>query len=152
MSHDISENRTRTHIMSLTYRPKIEAVKAGTCRQTIRLKRSSVEKLPGDKLLMHTWAGLPYRSKWDWRLDARIKERILIWHDGSETWWVYDDRDFLKGRPIQPGYHTTDDDFLAELAKRDGIVPPTREGLESALKALNHLDSLKHTTWEVVRW
>ncbi|OPX65619.1 MAG: hypothetical protein A4E30_00290 [Methanomassiliicoccales archaeon PtaB.Bin215] len=148
----LCKDAPKTHILSLTYKPKIEAVKAGTIRQTIRLKRSDVEKRPGDRLLLHTWAGLPYRSKWDWRLNVRIKEIILLWHDGSETWWVYDDSDFLKGRAIQPAYHPTYDDFLAELAKRDGIVPPTRQGLESTLKALNNLDSLKYTHWGVIRW
>ena len=50
-----------THILSMTYGPKIAGVMDGSIRQTIRhTERIKV----GDKLILHTWTGKPYRSPW----------------------------------------------------------------------------------------
>lgn len=128
-----------THIMSLTYVPKIEAVKAGTIRQTIRLQRSLNVKRQGDGLILHTWAGKPYRSQWDWRIKTTIKEvTTLLYQDGK--WW-----DFQT-------YQLLDDADLRAIAARDGIEEPTRENLEATLKKLNGLESLEFTIWDVVSW
>jgi hypothetical protein len=142
--HDSGSFRTRTHILSLTYKPKIEAVKAGTIRQTIRLKRSDVEKRPGDKLLLHTWAGKPYRTPWDWRLETTITERIaLLYQFGL---WHYNENGHGQG------YETARYGYMDEIAKLDGIDPPTIYGLTDTLARLNGLTSLENTFWEVIRW
>lgn len=67
-----------THIMALTYKPKIEAVKSLECRQTIRLLNPVRPKKVGDNFILHTWAGKPYRSGWDWRLNGSFKEITLL--------------------------------------------------------------------------
>lgn len=130
-----------THILSLTYQPKIDAVKAGNIRQTIRLCRKAWLKDPGDRMLMHTWEGKPYRSKWGWRLDAPITE-VYILRFAAGRWIIFN----------EDAWHPLSDDEVAGLAVEDGIEPSTRQGLESTLKALNHLDTLEGTQWEVIRW
>jgi hypothetical protein len=69
-----------THIKALTYGPKISAVKEHKCRQTIRICKR--EPKPGDVLLLHTWAGTPYRSTWDWQERFTLKDtpHIKLFH------------------------------------------------------------------------
>ena len=141
-----------THVMSLTYAPKIEAVKSGQINQTIRLVRSLVDKKKGDKLILHTWESKPYRSKWGWRLETRIKESLLLRVDDQNEWWIFDNSDFLRGLPIQPHWRQLFLDELMELAKLDGIEPPTFGGLCHTLAKLNGLNSLCGTYWNVIRW
>ena len=131
-----------THIMALTYAPKIEAVKAGTCKQTIRLKRS-VEKKIGDKIILHTWAGKPYRSKWDWRLETRIiaVTRLRVFCGVWEEYIGIDD----QWQPIDEG-------CMCSLGANDGIEPSTLRNIELTLAKLNGLWSLEYTQWEVIRW
>jgi hypothetical protein len=141
-----------THIMSLTYAPKIDAVKSGQINQTIRLVRSLVDKKKGDKLILHTWEGKPYRSKWGWRLETRIKESLLLMVDDHNEWWIYDNLDFERGLPIQPHWRQLFLDELMDFAKLDGIDPPTFGGLCHTLAKLNGLSSLAATYWNVIRW
>jgi len=54
------------HCLSLTYEPKIPAVRNGSCTQTIR-PLGSVEKHVGDWVMFHGWSDKPYRSPWSWR-------------------------------------------------------------------------------------
>jgi hypothetical protein len=141
-----------THIMSLTYGPKIEAVKSGEINQTIRLIRSSVVKRPRDKLILHTWEGRPYHSKWGWRFDTKITKRMLILIREDNEWFYYDDSDMLLGRGIQPHYRHLDIDELQKIAVKDGIDPPTFDNLCVTLMKLNDLKSLAGTTWEIITW
>lgn len=80
----------------MTYAPKIEAVFAGSCRQTLRFSRNFKE---GEKRTIHEWSGLPYRSPWGRRLDVeitRVREvevdtKAIKVHYGwdAETWASY---------------------------------------------------------------
>jgi len=47
---------------------KIQAVKDGDCRQTIRPFKPDNPKEEGDLVHLHGWAGKPYRSKWEPRM------------------------------------------------------------------------------------
>ena len=55
------------HVKSFTYEPKIEGVRRGEIRQTIRPKGKRPVEV-GDRILFHGWTGRPYRSPWSWRL------------------------------------------------------------------------------------
>lgn len=147
MCPDSDSKASKTHILSLTYKPKIEAVMAGTCRQTIRRYNPARPKMPGDKLILHTWQGKPYRSPWGFRLETAIKDVVRLrledyFQDGTLQWVGELDPGMENFVPIYP-------EAFAEL---DGIVPATREGLESTLKALNGLDTIEGVEWEVIRW
>ena len=132
-----------THVLALTYAPKIEAVKAGTCRQTIRRFNPLKPKKVGDKLILHTWAGKPYRTPWDWRLETNLTFVGRI-HLIDGVW-------FMESVNIPDKWYPSED-MVVHLATRDGIDPPTREGLEATLKRLNDLASLEYTQWDVIRW
>jgi hypothetical protein len=135
-----------THIMALTYAPKIEAVKVGKCCQTIRRYNSDRPKRPGDKLIIHTWAGRPYRSKWDWRLETTISRILHLYFP-----------DIQNGiRPTasvqgESAWHISDE-MLTAIAIADGIEDPSAASLRATLKRLNGIDSLFGTEWEVIRW
>lgn len=140
-----------THIMSLTYAPKIEAVKSGQINQTIRLVRSDVDKKKGDKLILHTWEGKPYRSKWGWRFETRlnnvfrIKKINGIWYSSIEP------TNEILFNNIGP-WCSQLDGFIDHLGLLDGIEPATKEGVESTLMKLNGLSSLEGLEFEVIRW
>ena len=124
-----------THIMSFTYAPKIEGVRNGTIRQTIRKWRKNRTIRPGDYILFHGWEGRPYRSKWSWRKKVKVTEvyQLLFSEDG-----VYN----LKRR--------VDDGTLNKLARDDGIIPTTGEALKEVLKKLNGPEW--EDWYEVIRW
>ena len=99
-------------IKAFTYEPKIKAVRAGLCSQTLRVGRSIAI---GDEILFHGWSGKPYRSSWDWRLRVRVVEVVPIsfsWDafifEGEKLSWdnpvvnVIAERDYIKdcGLPL----------------------------------------------------
>ena len=97
-------------VKAFTYEPKIEAVKSGAIRQTIRVD-SKVEI--GDEILFHGWSGKPYRSKWSWRMRVKVNDSsfpVLIHSDGM-TLPMEGTRGVF--------YEWKDLDWLADL---DGIV------------------------------
>jgi hypothetical protein len=132
----------RTFTYGLTYKEKISTLESGECRQTIRLHNPNAnqQKRPGDRFVLHTWAGMPYRTKWDWRAEYAITDvpQIIVTKEGV---WQ------LPGSPVVP---STGEDCLhmrlltkAELdllAKLDGIVPPTGEELIAVLVNVNTKD------------
>lgn len=65
----------RKHVMAITYQPKIEAVRNGKCTQTIRMTDKFIV---GDSILLHGWAGRPYRSKWTWIKRVTVSEVINV--------------------------------------------------------------------------
>ena len=131
-----------THILSLTYAPKIPLVKSGECTQTIRLHNPDRPKKVGDKLILHTWAGKPYRTKWDWRLETGISETHLLDFKGCP---------FDRIRPYLDGEYITFEQG-SELAFLDGIAPATGWELIATLLTLNGLAVIDGTTWDVIRW
>lgn len=115
-----------THILSMTYAPKIKRVFSGEITQTIRRWwPGKPEKMVGDDLIIHTWEGKPYRSKWGKRLYAEITYLEII--------------DLLDASPEK----------LEELARLDGIDPPTAQELKNAIGGLNHGIVGKY---QVIRW
>lgn len=97
----------RTHIKAFTYKEKIPDVRRGICCQTIRpLGKIPVE--PWDKILFHGWEGVPYRSKWSWRLLVIVNDvhSTMLFQDGLAM-----DNKFF------PWYQ------LDNLARQDGIKP-----------------------------
>lgn len=137
------------HIRSLTYRPKIEAVFNGECRQTIRLipkdkDHPGAPSLPkikvGDTILFHTWAGRPYRSKWDRRMTVKVVQTIPIFNwDGCWHHWP-------------PSCEPITESQMDWIAKQDGIEPAIGVALEQLLMKLNGLNQLHDTDWLIIRF
>jgi len=134
-----------THILSLTYAPKIPLVKSGECTQTIRLHNPDKPKKVGDKLILHTWEGKPYRSRWGWRLETQISELILL--DWGQS--IADARlSFTQGKSWVP----TDEIGLKNIAIWDGIKNPHWMPLMETLQNLNDMDSVRGIVWDIIRW
>lgn len=148
------------HVMPLTYKPKIEAVKSGACCQTVRLLNkdeilpSDIRqrlKHPGDEVLIYTRVPPGGRySKWDWRGHFVITEVLELCHLAGEWLWSplgeYNDED-----PHSEGdvVHRSE---LLDIVQRDHIDPPTIEEWERVLMSLNGLKTLDETDWEIIRW
>ena len=140
-----------THILSMTYQPKIEGVRNGTIRQTIRLYNEKRPFKVGDKLLIHGWAGKPYRSKWSWRMEATVNfcpeinmiadkdvVRVPVWsHAIRDFAWV----------PV-----FWDQDYANELARLDGISPPCGPELKRVLETYHGKFTDEPVQMQVIRW
>jgi hypothetical protein len=142
-----------THILSMTYAPKIPLVKSGECTQTIRLHNYQNPKRVGDKLLIHTWKGKPYRSKWGWKLTTSIEDLTLLRFPLSDpTSLLF----FHRGKVWVP----TDDIGLYNIGIADGVrrsfadANPSFEAsvFKDTLAKLNGLKWLNGTTWDIIRW
>jgi len=129
-----------THIMSMTYGPKIAGVMDGCIRQTIR--RTGKFHV-GDKLIIHTWTGKPYRSPWGQRMNAVIKEIIKI--ECYDEY--YEEADWIC--PWNGPRATA-------LATLDGIDPPTGPALKEVLEKFHgkfHGNDPDKAAWfQVIRW
>ena len=136
-----------THILSLTYAPKIPLVKSGECTQTIRLHNPDRPKKVGDKLILHTWAGRSYFSKWDWRLETKISEVILL--DWGRS--IEDAQTSIHNGEFWESYEPVSLAQLAEIARLDGIKPYWMELAEILMK-LNGLKKIELTEWDIIRW
>ena len=126
----------RTFIRPLTYAPKIRGVLDGTIRQTIRVGQKLAA---GDRILFHGWAGKPYRSPWSFRtpyftliavIPIRIRPDGLLFESSGEF------------RPWAD---------LDEIAARDGIAPPTGEGLREVLLGI-HAVPASGVAGQILRW
>lgn len=136
-----------THILALTYLPKIEAVRSGLCCQTIRRYNPMRPKRPGDKLILHTWAGRPYRSKWDWRLETTISSAYLMEFPPSES-----DEPVMLLAGEGCTWTPLDDFDLMHIASMDCIERPSADSLCQTLRELNNMQTLADTEWEIIRW
>jgi len=104
------------HNLPLTYDQKIRGVVDGTVRQTIRIGHKYAV---GDLVSFYGWEGVPYRSKWSFRTPYfELSEviPIVLYPDGIE----------IDGE-ITPWAQ------LDDLARLDGIDPPTGEALAGVL-------------------
>ena len=118
----------------LTYAPKIAGVLAGSIRQTIRTGRKFS---PGDLVSFHGWEGKPYRSKWSFRTPyAPLKDviPITIRADGVEA-----------PREFRPWC------LLDEIARLDGIDPPTGEALCRVLSGMHKIPDTSIEA-QILRW
>lgn len=142
-----------THILGMTYEPKIQGVRHGTIRQTIRLYNPKNPFKLGDRLIIHGWAGNPYRSPWSWRMNAVIEEIDHIWVD-SEAWVLKDDYDLTHERyatALNPW--DIPHDVLDKIAKADGIDPPTGAELKKVLEAFHGpFPYAPMMEFQIIRW
>jgi len=135
--------KPRHHSMPMTCKDKLDRVFSGEIRQTIRRgERYQV----GDTLTIFEWTGKPYRSKWGRRIESKVRfvRPITIFDQGVEfsNWWC--------GQIERCGWNDKD---LRELAKRDGVEPPTGVRLKEVLCAMHpDLDLKKGEVFQVVRW
>lgn len=141
-----------THIMAMTYAPKVEGVKNGTIRQTIRRFNPKNPFKLGDKLLIHGWSGKPYRSPWSWRLEAKVKELDKLLCD-CDMWALVDHYDLTHS-----GYCTaahpwdSTHPIIDKIAKADGITPPTGMSLKLVLEGFHNMFGPDCTEFQVIRW
>ena len=119
--------------LPLTYKPKIQPVIDGTCRQTIRIVNCTkahpdgIRKQKGDLVRFFVWEGKPYQSKRK-TITGYVPlvdvTNILI---SSKGWGI-----------SHPGIRW-DDPFSDILAVLDGIKPPTGETLKNVLLEKNKI-------------
>ncbi|MFA4971981.1 MAG: hypothetical protein WC683_05160 [bacterium] len=142
----------KKHNLPLTYPPKIAAVLAEECTQTIRPGRRFAI---GDLLSLHGWEGKPYRSKWSFRtpywplvsVDDIWIERGGIRLTADTTYCQVDQ---IRVEPILVPWT-----LLDRLAAKDGIVPPTGEELGRVLLGM-HEKAVKRAGGsfpaQIIRW
>jgi len=138
------------HIIPFTYKPKISAVKAGTCRQTIRIIKKSPPKKVGDDLLLHTWAKKPYYSSWDWRKDEKCVQLydVLIYVGGISCKTLIDDVKTICEFKVMYFYPWETLDWIAE---RDGIEPPTGKAMGELFRKMHKLPN-DGASAQIIRW
>ena len=125
------------HVMSITYKPKVLAVREDECQQTIR-RVGKKEIKCGDVITFHGWQGRPYRSKWSWRKEVVVKEVLNMWANFEIIW--------TKTLCLRWDSYECD-----ILARRDLIDPPMGIELKDVLWSLNnHLD--KNIYFQIIRW
>lgn len=127
--------------IALTYEPKIESVKTGTCTQTIRIVGKGGSKHVGDLVSFHGWSGRPYHSQWSWRMpykEITVAENILI----SNIGWG-------KEIPDAVEWNSPLTDLMARF---DGIVPPTGEALRDVLISKNGKIPIGGIEAQIIRW
>lgn len=128
------------HVMAITYEQKIEPVRCGDCRQTIRTigkRKISI----GDIITFHGWTGRPYRSKWSWRKEVTVTKiiKILISIDGMV------DMDDIST------IHKWDSYAVNLIADNDYIVPATGAALKDVLFKLNGVPK-EPVECMIIRW
>ena len=130
---------TRKWNIPLTYQPKIEPVKLGKCTQTIRTGRKySV----GDLIRFYVWDGKPYRSK---------RHTITEYMPLIEVIDVYIGNCTFGYMSAGCGYHWNSP-LIDEIARRDGIVPPTGEALRDVLISKNGKIPAEGIEAQIIRW
>ena len=134
-----------TKMIGFTYKPKIEGVRVGSIRQTIRLGRRIDLN---DKLILFAWSGKPYRSPWAWRLYEVANEvvPVKIYQWGIISLHPY----FLLNN--MGGLSTPwDHPRMDELAKLDGIDPPTGKELGRLLLSMHKIGPEGEEA-QIIRW
>ena len=130
-----------THIMPMTYEPKIEGVKNGTIRQTIRLLNGGREKKVGDVLIIHGWEGAPYRSRWGWQ-----RREVINYTETFEA---------TKNNIESDGFLTWawGEAYATDLAIKDGIDPPTGLELKNVLEKYHgRFHDFNPVHFQIIRW
>ena len=135
-----------THNVPVTYKPKIEPVRNGSCTQTIRTLKKRPKRV-GDILRIYTWTGKPYRSPQEVLCWGRVTEAIDIklYPSGFELFTLASEGVFAVS-----AYRWTDR-FADALALRDGIDPPTGTELGRVLSLKNRI-SPNGENGQIIRW
>lgn len=146
---------TRKWNVPLTYEPKIEPVRNGTCTQTIRPGRKYAV---GDLIRFYVREGRPYRSKRKTITEyARIEATfpITIFPLGI----TFRDHSFDKYFYPQCDHRFDDNKALAwntfgltKLAESDGIIPPTGNALRGVLIKKNGPIPDEGMDAQIIRW
>jgi hypothetical protein len=123
--------------LALTYVPKIDAVRNGTCKQTIRPVGKSPKKEVGDLISFHGWKDKPYHSSWSWRVPYTPITEIVNIH--------------ISVCGISTPRHSFVWSELNNLAMFDGIVPPTGEALRDVLMSKNKIPE-QGIEAQILRW
>jgi hypothetical protein len=135
------------HIMAMTYKPKVDAVFDGKCKQTTRMGwKVSV----GDSALFHEWLGKPYYSKWGRRLDVTIPRVFNCYL--YESWMTFP-------RPSLLPFHVRwDSSQMSTIAVLDGIAPEGRDPInlgptyKKVLKELNGIKTFHGEKAQIMNW
>ncbi len=134
--------------LPLTYAPKIEGVRNGTIRQTIRTGRRFAV---GDHVSFHGWLGRPYFSKWSFRTEYfRLTQVWDIFIEKGGIRWASPGGYILDGEDGEWDCAWWSD--LSALASLDGIRPPTGDALRDVLVGLNGLKPGESVPAQVIRW
>lgn len=138
-----SHSKPRKWNLPLTYAPKIEAVRNGTCTQTIRVIGKAGPKHVGDLISLHGYVngrGTP----WTWRtpyFTITLADIFKIHGWGVSFFDKDEERDILLGWCE-----------LNKIALADGIVPPTGEALRDVLISKNGKIPPEGIEAQVIRW
>jgi len=111
-------------MLPITYKPKEAGIRDGSIRQTFR---KDWKFIPGDEIGFYGWVGKPYRSKWSFKTEyftVRSALPVVVSEDGIE--W------YIASTPDEPVAFSTWDK-LNDVAKLDGIDPPTGTALRDVL-------------------
>ena len=132
----------RTHIMSMTYAPKVKGIRNGTIRQTIRVLNPKRPIQQSDRLIIHSWSGKPYRSSWGWRVEGEVSEvaKFNALSDG-----VSDVHANFK-------FHKWDSPVMDRIAELDGIKPPTGIALKDVLEKFHGKFTDEAVRFQIIRW
>lgn len=130
----------------LTYEPKIEPVRRGECTQTIRMGRKFKA---GDLVRFYRWTGKPYRSKQETitgYMEIVFTNNIVIYQEGFTNQSI--------GNPgIQaPWIFKWEGEICEDVAKEDGIIPPTGEALRDVLVSKNGPIPAEGLEAQIIRW
>ena len=129
----------KKHVRAITYAPKIPAVRAGTCRQTIR---EGDKVSAGDEILWHGWEGAPYKTPWNWRLRVTVTEVIPI--------TIHKDMGvYFRAENNRTGWFKWNSARVNRIAKDDFIAPPTGVALRDVLAGLN---GSADGDCQIIRW
>lgn len=128
----------KKHVLSLTYEPKVTPVLMGKCQQTIRTGRRFRK---GELIMFHGWTGRPYRSPWSFRTPYYCIKDVI---DIEITPDCMIDLRTLAGL-------SWDSPEMDEIARLDGIDPPTGEELFAVLSRLNKIPDTG-VPGQIIRW
>ena len=142
-----------THNIAITYEPKIQGVRDGTIRQTIRLLNPNRPKKVGDTLYLFEWAGQPYRSKWLWKRKEIVKGISELQVD-DECWVYWDEEDTASPEHLASAVHVWEWEHfrIDEIAQRDGIDPPTGIELKAVLEKFHGSFTGEWRHFQIIRW
>lgn len=125
------------HVKALTYADKIDAVRSGACRQTIRPAGKRPVRV-GATITFHGWTDRARRSPWSWQLEVEVTE-------------VIEAKISTDGMLIEGVFHVWTSWYPARLAEYDHINPPTGEALRDVLFGLNGAPK-QPKQYQIIRW
>lgn len=150
----MTPRKPRKWNLPLTYAPKIEAVRNGTCTQTIRVTGKTPKKV-GDLVSFHGYQngrGTPWTWRTPYKTITYIKD-ITIVGRGIICGFAPEE---LPSEQREEGSFLTYKLWLWNelhwLAALDGIVPPTGEALRDVLVGMNGKIPEDGIEAQVIRW